>query len=253
MNPYRELPDSGKVELLDGNTPTGSGNEISEMPQSPSPAPLFELGTRHTSIATSSLRRQSDRNRNAIYVKTGILHESSDSSAVLKESPCVETVISSSPGHKSVEPLASPPQWTPEYLNRALPSIPSSESTRGSPTKTHSSSRSSVTNHMHSLSSRTSTIFTDSGSIRSDGSLEKSYKDYDMSWESNRRPEPSLLSPSSTDIEIMILPEVTEKQLREHPSISPLSPPDVVEIVIPPKSKAPSSASGGQSERRYFF
>lgn len=238
-----ELPDSGKVELLDGNSPSGSGNEISEMPQSPTPVPLCELGTRHTSIATSTLNRQSERNRYAIVVQTGILRESSDSSEGLKESPRVETVISSSPRHKSLNldrPLPTPPKETADYLNRALPSIPSSDSTQISPTKTRSSS----------LSSRTSVAYSDPEIAPPDTSLDMIWKDYDMSWESHRRQEPSLLSLSSKNIQIMIVPEAAERQMREHPSLSSLS--TDVEIVVPPgtpKSQIPSSPHSREGER----
>ena len=257
----RELPDSGKVELLDENSPSGSGNEISEMPQSPTPVPLCELGTRHTSIATSTLHRQSDRNRNAIFVKTGISRQSSESSEALKESPCVETLISSSPRHKSLNhdrPLPTPPQRTPEYLNRALPSIPNSDHTQTSPTKSSTSSPFSATNGIHSLSSRSS-ISSSTGSAPPDTSLDMIWKDYDMSWESHRRQEPSLLSLSSTDIKIMIQPEVQviERQIREHPSMSSLS--TDVELMVPPgtpKSQVLSGASsrkGKRSPRGNFF
>lgn len=251
----RELPDSGKVELLDGNSPSGSGNEISEMPQSPAPAPLCELGTRHTSIAASTVHTQSDRNKNAIIVKTDILGKSSNSSGTLKESPCVETVISSSPILKSLNldrPLRTSPQRTLEYLNRALPSIPNSDSTQVSPTKTSSSSRFSTTNFNHDQSSRTSTTFSDSGTAPPETSLDMIWKDYDMSWEvPHRRQEPSLLSLSSTDVEIMILQEPVERQMREHPSLSSLS--TNVEIAVPPgtaKSQLPSSASSREGERK---
>ena len=254
----RELPDSGKVELLDGNSPSGSGHEISEMPQSPAPAPLCELGTRHTSFATSTPRRQSDRNRNAIFVETGISRrESSDDAGVLKESPCVETVISSSPRHKSLNrdrQLPKPSEWSPEYLNRALPSIPSSDSTQVSLTKTSSSSP--ATNYVRRLSSSTS-VTTISDSVPPDTTLDMIWKYYDMSWESHRGQKPSLLSTSSTDIKIMILPEVAEMQLREHPSLSSLS--TDVEIVVPPGTpnkeitSSPNSSNGGRRASGRFF
>ena len=245
---HRELPDSGKVELLDANAPSGSGNEISEMPQSPTPAPLCELGTRHTSVATSTLNKQSDRNKYGIVVKTGIFRESKDSSGAVRKSPCVETVISSSPRHKSPElerPSPTPPKRTLEYLNRALPSIPSSDSTQISPTKTSS---------VQSLSSSTTSFaISDDGTAPSDTALDLIWEDYyDMGWESHRQPEPSQLSSSSKNIEIMILTEAAERQIREHPSLSPLSPP--AEIVVPPgtpQSQIPSSQDGWQ--RTGFF
>ena len=42
---YRELHDSGKVELLDEKSPSGSGNKINELPQSP--PPVFYEPTTH--------------------------------------------------------------------------------------------------------------------------------------------------------------------------------------------------------------
>ena len=127
----RELPDNEKMKLLDENSPSESGNKISKLPQSPSPTPLCELETRHTSLTFSSLRRQSDRNRNAIFVSYDIWRqESSDSSEAL--SPCVETKISSSSKHKSLalcRSLPTPPQLTAEYLNRDLPSTPNADDT----------------------------------------------------------------------------------------------------------------------------
>ena len=247
----RELPDSGKVELLDESSPSGSGNNILEMPHSSEPAPLAELGTRHTSIASSNLRRQSDRNRRAIIVKTGILRESVDSASVLNASAFVETVISSSPRHKSLNTSPERPQWTPEYLNRALPSIPSSDSTQGSPTKTISSA-----NGVHSLSSRTS-AFSESEMESPETAVdmifeeyEKASGDYDMSWESNRGQEPPPLSARSADVKIMMLPSVAERQVHEFPSLSSLS--TDMEITAPPGtpiSQATSSVSTRKRQR----
>lgn len=104
-------------------------------------------GTRHTSISNSTLHRRSDANRYKIFVSTDILRESSDGSGVPTESPCVETTISSSLRHKSPDlshALQTPPQHKSLYMNRPLPSIPNSNSTQISPTKTGSSYRSSV-------------------------------------------------------------------------------------------------------------
>lgn len=141
----RELPDSGKVELLDENSPSGSGNEISEMPQPPAPAPvpLCELGTRHTSVATSTL---------------------------------------------------------------------------------------------------------------SDTALDMIWEDYDMSWESPRGHQPSLLSLSSKNIEIRIQPDGAERGMREYPSLSSLSTDK--EIVVPPgtpNSQIPSSPISQEAEPRTRF
>ena len=253
----RELPDNGKVELLDENSPSGSGNKILEMPQSPSPTPLCELGTRHTSLATSSLRRQSDRNRNAIFVSHGIWRqESSDSSGALKEAPCVETKISASPRPKSLgsgRSLPMRPQLTAKYLDRALPSTPNSDSTVVSPTKISSSSPVSGADCARSLSSRTSIDTSDSGTAPPNVTLDMIWKDYDMSWESHRRPKPSLLSSCSTDIKIMMENEVVDRQMREYPSVSSIS--TDIEIVVPPgapTSQIPSRARSREDRRRTY-
>ena len=247
----RELPDSGKVELLDKSAPSGSGNNILEMAHTSEPAPLCELETSHTSIASSNLRRQSDRNKRAIIVKTGIRRESVDSASVLNAPAFVETVISSSPRHKSPNTSPERPQWTPEYLNRALPSIPSSDSTQGSPTRTISS-----TNGIHSLSSRTS-AFSESEMESPETAVdmifeeyEQTSEDYDMSWESNHGQEPPPLSARSADVKIMMLSSVTERQRHEFPSLSSLS--INMEITAPPGtpiSQATSSASTPQRQR----
>ena len=244
-----ELPDREKVELLDGNSPSGSGNEISEMPHSPFTTPLFELGTKHTSRATSSLRRQSDLNRKAIFVSTGIwCRESSDSSGALKEVPCVETKISSSPRHKSLElgrSLPTPPQLTHAYLNRELPSTPDSDSTQVSLTKTSSSSPLSGTNRLRRMSSRTSVTSAHSGSVSSHTPLEMIWKYYDMSWESNSQQEPPPLKSCK-----IIMPSA-DRQMREYPSLSSIS--KDIEMVVPPgtpESQIPRTARQREDERR---
>ena len=221
------------------------------MPHNSEPTQICELGTRHTSTASSNLRRQSDRNRRAIVVKTGIWHESVDSATVSNASAFVETVISSSPRHKSLNTSPERPQWTPEYLNRALPSIPSSDSTQGSPTKTISS-----TNGIHSLSSRTS-AFSESEMEAPETAVDMVFEeydltseDYDMSWESNRGQEPPPLSARSADVKIMMFPSVIERQVQEFPSLSSLS--TDMEITAPPGtpiSQVTASASGRKRQR----
>lgn len=239
-----ELPDNGKVELLDGNSPSGSGHKMAEMAQSPSPTQLYELGTRHTSLATSSLRRQSDLNRKAIYVSTGIWRrESSDSSGALKEAPCVETKITSSPRHKSVElgrSLPTTPELTPEYLNRALPSPPTSDSTQVSPTKSNSFSPTSIASSVTSAHS---------GSAPPDTTIDMIWEDYDMSWETS----PGRREPSLFDIKIMMPadPVVKKHMIRHYASLSSMSR-DMEKVVPPgtPKSQIPSPARIRRDERR---
>ena len=246
----RELPDTGQptMELFDKDSPSGSANKIVEMPmpESPSPTPLYELGTRHTSRATSSVRTQSDRNKAVIYVSTGIVRrETSDSSGRLKESPRVETKISSSPEHKSLSPSRPIPTRRPltkAYLARALPPTPKSSSTRTS--KSNASSALSAAKYAQSLSSRTS--FSSSGPLTDNESI---LNDYASGWETHRRPEPSPISLYSTDIKIMMPPEMAERSMsmRGYPSMSSLSP---SEIVVPPGTPVMKTTSRIGSRER---
>ena len=240
-----ELPDNGKVELLDGNSPSGSGHTMAEMAQPPSPTPLFELGTRHTSLASSSLRHQSDLNRKAIFISTGICrHESSDSPGALKNTPRVETKISASPRHKSVElgrSLPTTPQLTPEYLERkALPSPPASDSTQLSPTKSNSFSPTSTA---------TSVTSAHSGSAPPDTAMDMIWEDYDMSWGT----PPRRSGPSFFDIKIMMPADaaVDSQLIRQYVSRSFWS--THKEIVVPPgtpESQIPSPARSEADEGR---
>lgn len=230
LSSRKELPDSGKVELLDGNSPSGSGHQMAEMAQSPSPTPLCELETGHTFLATSSPRRQSDMNRKAIYVRTGISRrESSDSSGALKETPCVETRIFSTP------------QLTPEYLNRALPSTPTSDSTELSLAKSNSFSPTSTASSVTSAHS---------GTPPPDTAIDVSWKEYDMSWEATppRRREPSLF-----DIRIMMpaTAAVGRQMIRKYASLSSMSP-GMEQVVAPgtPESQIPRAARSRVDERR---
>ena len=157
--PIRELPDSGKAELLDEASPSGSGHEIKEMCQSV-PFVVHELGT-HRSSKEQVMDTQT-ANKGNIVKSTEISriscpsHESSDST------PCIETVISASthrssselspstPGSTTATDVASPSLPKPEGLsshkstdeaiiprsldlNRSLPPTPISESPQLSP------------------------------------------------------------------------------------------------------------------------
>ena len=273
----REFPDTGKVELLDRNAPSGSGNKILEMPQSPSPAPLCELGTRHTSIATASLRRESDKNRATnIIVSTSISQrETSHSSSDSNESPRIETRISSSPEKPPPplvpgRPLAMPRRMTlKEYLDRDLPSTPDSDSTQTSRTKTGYSTPASAAHRFRAHSNRTSATTMET-SPPSPSALDLIMDEYDMSWGSpsnhhhhrhRRPPEPSIFSSASTDIKIMMPPEVVGRRTHGYqPSMSSLSLSSDVGIIGPPGTpniSTPSSARsrerGGQRMRGGFF
>jgi len=163
--PIRELPDSGKVELLDENKPSGSGNEISEMPPSLT-VMAHELRTHRSSKEQSMMRTHSANSFN-ILKSTSISRKSWTNMDLSDRSPRIETVISASARQKSdlnnrptstspdtaeVSPLSMPkstglpdnPSITetdfPETsipvsldLNRSLPPTPISESPQVSP------------------------------------------------------------------------------------------------------------------------
>ncbi|KAL6720917.1 hypothetical protein ACLMJK_000016 [Lecanora helva] len=92
--PFRELPDNGRVELLDNQSPSGSGNDISEMSQ-PIKYIVHELGTHHSSKQNSITLANIAENLK-IVKSTEISRESRTDCGSLECSPVVETTISAS-------------------------------------------------------------------------------------------------------------------------------------------------------------
>lgn len=141
---FSELSDNAKarVELLNEQAPSGSGNEIPEMSQA-LPIISHELGTNRSSHVMVQTRTA---NRYIIFASTEILRKSWTSFASSDGAPCVETVISASAQRKETEvDRASIASSNPEAeifslytrrspdLNRSLPPTPISESPQISP------------------------------------------------------------------------------------------------------------------------
>ncbi|CAD6581839.1 MAG: hypothetical protein ASARMPREDX12_000682 [Alectoria sarmentosa] len=130
-------------------------------------------------------------NRYTIHVSTDILREVSDSKST--ESPSVETTISSSPKHKSLDLSGPPPTWpqsNSSNTSRTLPLIPISNDTHTSRRKTSSCSSFSTTDP--GVVKRTS----------SDKLNDVTCGDYEMNWQPQNQHEPSLMTSSLTDIEM---------------------------------------------------
>lgn len=142
-SPVRELPDNGKVELLDEHSPSGSGNEIQEMAES-LPTVIHELRTNRSSTEQSIIQPQ-NTNRYKILMATRISTKSLTSVESSDTTPCVETVIRasprltsldmdrSSPGPSKVEEIYSCYLRNSLDLDRSLPPTPISESPQVSP------------------------------------------------------------------------------------------------------------------------
>ena len=145
VEPFRELPDSAKarVELLNEQSPSGSGNEISEMPEVLPPV-SHELRADRGSYVMVQTRTA---NRWKIFTSTKISRKSWTSLALSDRATCVETAISTSPlqrkgisiGRSSIDTSNLEAEIYSFYirksldLNRSLPPTPISESPQISP------------------------------------------------------------------------------------------------------------------------
>ena len=114
---YRELPDSGKAELLDQATPTGSGNNIFEL-SDPSLEGAHEIMT-HQRLSQEALVSR-EEGANAILVSTEMSRRSYASSSASDKATDVETTVSSQ-------------QIKDSDRQRPLPSPPTSESHQSTP------------------------------------------------------------------------------------------------------------------------
>lgn len=130
IGPHRELPDSGRAELLDVAKPSGSGNEVSELsgPSEPvahelvdpfAPA-AYELMTHGTSEGRSMIQNHNARNKYTIFVANDMARESWTRIGTSTDDPRVETTICSQKS-KTVD------------VDRSLPPTPISESPQVSP------------------------------------------------------------------------------------------------------------------------
>lgn len=195
---HRELPDSGKFELLNMESPSGSGKEVLELSGSPE-AVAHELPERISSAARqlmteySSKERPMTQRRNAsdkcrIFVSTNMARESCTSIDTLSDIPCVETAISAYSA-KAV------------YVNRSLTATPISESPQVSPVeisfrrkiqpKKASETFVRGSSAIKSLHGTTGRVFVHSHAI-------------------SPQPEYSHMSNASMNIEIMIPPDIPE-------------------------------------------
>lgn len=140
--PYRELPGNGRAELQDEHSPSGSGKDISEIAQALPPM-VHELQTHRSSKEKPMVQIGI---KGAIFIQTKFSRKSWTSIDSSDGTPCIETIISSSPWHSSLtldkssihsfdtekEILASYRRRTLD-LERALPPTPISESPQVSP------------------------------------------------------------------------------------------------------------------------
>ena len=118
---YRELPESGIMELPDGRSLSGPNADIQELSQPLTPG-VHELLAYDDSSEKLVGQQQRIQNAIAISICTTILTESWISVGAERDSPRVETFISSGPR----------PQEQVD-LNRSLPPTPISESPQISP------------------------------------------------------------------------------------------------------------------------
>lgn len=137
----RELPNNEKYELQDEQSPSGSGNKISEMANALQPV-AYELRTQRSSM--EKLMMEANRSSTyKIFKSTKISRKSQSSVGSVGGTVCVETVISvSSQQSMSQSPTASSRARSEIYasyirkspdLDRSLPPTPISESPMVSP------------------------------------------------------------------------------------------------------------------------
>lgn len=117
--PIRELPDSGKAELLDDTSPSGSGNALPEM--SPSMVPVAHELRTHNSSKVHSIIRAYSANNGSILKSTEISRKSWTSFGSSDGTPCVETVISAS--SRAAPHQASPSDAGLKFLSSSMPKL----------------------------------------------------------------------------------------------------------------------------------
>lgn len=130
VGPPRQLSATGKAELLDAATTSGSGKEVSELSGPSEPvahelaetfAPVaYELMTHGTADGRSMIQNHGARSKYTIFVSTNVSSQSWTSIGTSTDIPCVGTTICSQKP-KTVD------------LDRSLPPTPISESPQISP------------------------------------------------------------------------------------------------------------------------
>lgn len=170
----KEISDTGKVELLDEKWPSGSGNNIQEMPPH-SPAPVVhELMTSHISPGTSMLQDHNPFNRSAVLGSKWLSGEYCTRLNTSEDFRHIETAVSSSaeqiPSRGTPQnleqSLPSQSQDFPSNLERSLSTPPMSESPQVPPARTSFSSQFTIEDYLHALSDRTSAPVSSSGDIQ---------------------------------------------------------------------------------------
>ena len=176
VEPFRELPDSAKarVELRNEQSPLGSGNETSGMPEVLPPVSHELSADRGSHVMVQT--RTADRWK--IFMSTNISRKSWTSLALSDRATCTETAISTSPlprkgisiGRSSIVTSNLAAEIYSLYrrksldLNRSLPPTPISQSPQTSPVLVTSNVLSSFYQHpqMAKISARGSMSASDS-------------------------------------------------------------------------------------------
>ena len=162
---FRELDDSGKVELLDKQWPSGSGKNIQEMPPHTPPPFIYELRTGRSltnrSLISASRLSDSTNKRTARE-----LYSRSDNSEKFSSIKIIELAsarqISSRrrrsrpPNLKVNRTVRSSLQCQPVDFDRTLPTTPISESLQSSPVVIGFPNRFTISDYVYDASKRTS-------------------------------------------------------------------------------------------------
>lgn len=151
----REIPDTGKAELLDENWPSGSGNNIQEMPSHSPPPVMHELMTNnvHPGIPMSE-----DHDS---FKRVGVL-ASNWVSVVLSSA---QRVSSRGTPQSLDHPLPSQPPNFASNQERTLATTPVSESPQVASARTSFSSQFTIQDYLNTLSNETSVTASLSGNV----------------------------------------------------------------------------------------
>ena len=195
VGPYRELPDSGRVELapnVSASTNVGqpSGpimaamNELDE----PSPPIANELMNLQAFNEGSMIQNRNAKNKYKIFVSTNMSRQSWRSGGSQVEGPRIETTISS----------RRPKRYD---VDRSLPPTPISESVQASPIRADFNQCVPIVKTSDAISTRSTAVKSCHGDVREGGSavpLNAWQRDF------------SHLSYSSMDMEIVVPPGSSE-------------------------------------------
>ena len=165
---FRELDDSGRAELLDKQWPSGSGNDIQEMPPHSPPPFIYELRTGR-SLTNKSLM---SANRFSVSANKRESWEVGSRSDTSKKLSSIKTFASASarqvssrrrpsrPQHLKADKIVrSPLQCQQLEADQSLPTTPISESLQSSPVVTGFPNRFTISDYVYDISRRTSVAF----------------------------------------------------------------------------------------------